>query len=402
MPRRAKGPYLWLRPGRHDGRGQHDAVWIIKDRGVQTGTGCLARDLAGAERALQTYLAQKHGGAAKRLRDPDQIPIADVLNLYLEQKVESLARPDDARAHIARLASYFGEATMLGDINGELCRAFVKARGTATGAAGDLSLLRAAINLHRREGYHDRVISVWLPEKNEPRDRWLTRPEAAKLIRSAWRYREIQKGKPTDRASRKHVARFILIGLYTGTRAGAICAASFKPKAGHGYIDVDRGVFYRRAPGERQTKKRKPPIPLPPGLLAHLRRWKRKGQQHPVEWNGDAVHDCDRAFRSVARDCGLDDVTPHTLRHTSATWQMQAGTDLWQAAGFIGMSPQTLHQTYGHHHPDHLDGARLAFRRMVRTAPARNREQSDPATAPPPKRRNKTRKERRGTARKWP
>lgn len=375
MPRPAKGPYLWLRRARLSNKGRHDAVWVIKDRGVQTSTGCLAKDLAAAERKLRDYIAQKHESAVKRLRDPDQIPIADVLNLYTEHKVESLARPVDARARIKRLAAFFG-GSMLGDINGELCRAFVKSRGTRAGAAGDLSVLRAAINLHRTEGYHDRIVSVWLPEKNAPRDRWLTRTEAARLIRSAWRYREIQKGKPTDRASRKHVAKFILIGLYTGTRAGAICAAAFKPKPGHGYIDVDRGVFYRRAPGERPTKKRKPPIPLPPGLLAHLRRWKRKGQQFPVEWNGAAVHDCDRAFRSTAHACGLDDVTPHTLRHTSATWQMQAGTDLWQAAGFIGMSPETLHQTYGHHHPDHLDGARTAFARMPRTPPPGRREQS--------------------------
>jgi hypothetical protein len=33
---------------------------------------------------------------------------------------------------------------------------------------------------------------------------------------------------------------------------------------------------------------------------------------------------------------------------------MQAGTDLWQAARFLGMTAQQLERTYGHHHPDHL------------------------------------------------
>jgi hypothetical protein len=35
--------------------------------------------------------------------------------------------------------------------------------------------------------------------------------------------------KPTGRRSRQHIARFILLALYTGTRAGAICGAALQP-----------------------------------------------------------------------------------------------------------------------------------------------------------------------------
>lgn len=42
----------------------------------------------------------------------------------------------------------------------------------------------------------------------------------------------------------------------------------------------------------------------------------------------------------------------HTLRHTRATWLMQKAVDPWQASGHLGMSMQTLQDTYGHHHPD--------------------------------------------------
>ena len=48
-----------------------------------------------------------------------------------------------------------------------------------------------------------------------PRERWLTGGEAARMIWAAWRYREKQKGKPTGRRSRQHIARFILLALYT-------------------------------------------------------------------------------------------------------------------------------------------------------------------------------------------
>jgi integrase len=66
--------------------------------------------------------------------------------------------------------------------------------------------------------------------------------------------------------------------------------------------------------------------------------------------------------RVVKADAGLGpDVTPHVLRYTAATWLMQSGTNSWEAAGFLGMSVEMLVERYGHHHPDHLSGARKAF-----------------------------------------
>ena len=40
---------------------------------------------------------------------------------------------------------------------------------------------------------------------------------------------------------------------------------------------------------------------------------------------------------------------------------MQNGADLWDAAGFLGMSMQTLQQVYGHHHPKLHDTALAAI-----------------------------------------
>jgi hypothetical protein len=54
------------------------------------------------------------------------------------------------------------------------------------------------------------------------------------------------------------------------------------------------------------------------------------------------------------------------LRHTAATWLMQRGVPIWEAAGFLGMSPEVLQETYGHHHPDHLQGAAAAIEQKNR------------------------------------
>jgi len=381
MPAEYKGPRLWLRKARRDKRGRttHKAVWLILDGEHQESTGCGRDDRGGAETALETYLAGKRVKATKaRARDPNQIPVADVLALYGADVAPRHARPRETAQRIERLLAFFGDK-MLSAINGDLCREFIKTRSTPTAAREDLVVLRSAINHHREEGHCEKIVSVVLPDKPVGRQRWCTRSEAAKLLWAAWRFRERQKGELTDRRTRQHVARFILVGLYTGTRASAVCAAAFEPTEGRGWIDLDKGIFYRRPAGARESKKRRPPVPLPRRLLAHLRRWHRRGQQFAVEWNGAAVKDCDKAFRNVARAAGLPDVTPHVLRHTAATWQMQLGTDPGQAAEYFGMTLKTLHDNYWHHHPDYLLGPREAFDRAPKDRqrkPATERERS--------------------------
>ena len=366
MPARSKGPRLYLRPARHDKTGHHAAIWIIRDGNHQQSTGCPAYDVSGAERALGLYITNKHvraAGASKR--DPGQIPIADILAIYLRDVVSRHSRPKETKSRIKALDSFFGDR-LLSYVTGETCRAYVAQRSTDAAARRELEDLRAAINHHRREGLCDKIVEVVLPPERPHRQRWLTRSEAARLIWSAWRYREVQKGKQTDRRSRQHVARFILVAIYTGTRASAVCGAALQATVGHGWVDLERGVFYRRPAGQRETKKRQPTIPLPDRLLAHMRRWKRSGQRFAVEWNGETVQNIKKAFTNVAADAGLDDVTPHVLRHTAATWLMQAGTDMWEAAGYLGMTVEILSQRYGHHHPDHLAGAKRAFARHRR------------------------------------
>jgi integrase len=123
-------------------------------------------------------------------------------------------------------------------------------------------------------------------------------------------------------------------------------------------------VFYRRAIGRRQTKKRQPPVKLPPRLLAHMRRWQRLGfsRKSVVEWNGEPVKSVRKAFERARIAAGLGpEVTPHILRHTCTTWLMQRGVDLWAAAGFLGMTVEQLEQGYGHHHPDYQQQAVAAL-----------------------------------------
>jgi integrase len=127
------------------------------------------------------------------------------------------------------------------------------------------------------------------------------------------------------------------------------------PTIGRGYLDLDAGVFYRRAAGARETKKRQ-----------HLRRWHRRrlALRTVIEWNGEPVRRINRAFRSVRQAAGLGpDVVPHTLRHTAITWQAQLGVPMHEICGFFGITPDMFDRVYGHHHPDYQANAVNALSR---------------------------------------
>jgi integrase len=375
MPRPAKGIRLWLEPEDRgsDGKVIRRAAWVIRDRSRKIRTGCAREDREGAERALAEYITARYQVPRERGRHPTQILVLDVLNIYLNDVATGHARPEETRQRIMTLADFW-QPYSLNDVSGQRCRDYVAWRirqpvrsckpeitnrparlVTEAAARRELEDLRSAINHHRKEGLCSEIVSVVLPEKSVARDVWLTRSEAARLIRAAWRSKQIMRDKATQREVGKHIARFILVGLYTGTRHAAICSGAFHPAVGRGHIDLERGVFHRRAQGARETKKRQPPVRLPDRLLAHLRRWQRLGiaTHAVVEWNDKPVRSVRKGFSAAveAADIGKH-VTPHALRHTTATWLMQRGVDPWQAAGFLGMTVQTLEQVYGHHHPD--------------------------------------------------
>jgi len=377
MPRPSKGARLFKRRARYKGRKLiAQAVWIIKDGGKHIATGCIAspsetKPPREAEQALSDYIAKKYQPERRR-RDIEEIDCADVLSVYLADAGDAGNEFDDLNARIGRLNEFWG-GKMLAAVNSHECGEYVRHRGNRGGSRRDLETFRAAVNHHANQGFHRGIVRVSLPPKGEPRDRWLTRDEAAALIWHCWRYRERQtvhsgkgKGRPvfTTKRPLRHIARFILIGIYTGTRASAIATASPYSSQGRSFVDLDRGIFYRKQIGKRATKKRQTPAPVPPRLLAHMRRWVRQKliAECFVEFNGKPVASVKKGFKSAVGLAKLTGkVTPHTLRHTAATWLMQRGVPVWEAAGFLGMSAEVLLTTYGHHHPDFLHGAANAI-----------------------------------------
>jgi integrase len=337
MPRPSKGPHLYLykRKGRAP-------VWVIRDGSREVGTGCAESNRAGAEQALARYLNEKHQPQPAG-RDT---AIADILLMYAHGHAEHGPSSGLFQFHLRALEPFWGDKT-LSDVSAASCRAYAAQRCqkvTAATARRELETLNAAIRwCNRREGTPLALLTF--PERSPPRERWLTRPEGARLLWAAWK------------AGNRHLARFILLGLYTGTRHGAILKLQWHANTVGGWIDLDGDppVLYRRGTAQRETRKRQPPARLHKKLIPHLRRWRLLDSSigHVVHWHGASIAKERRAWDRAVREAGLGrEVTPHTLRHTCATWMMQRGVPIWEAAGYLGMSAKMLEAVYGHHSPD--------------------------------------------------
>lgn len=334
MPRRRSPPRLYL----DKSRGQ----WIIRDGQNRVRLGLPAERRIDAEKRLAEYLAEKH----KPETGPDPL-VVDVLNLYWVDHLRHQSSAENAKYGILKLGEGF-DGLRVSQLKPAVIRAFGEGR-TEAARRQNLECLRAAIRFyHKHHGPLQAVPAIILPTKPAPRTRWLTRKEAARLLHAA---RHVHtRGQPS-------VSRFIILGLYTGSRSNTLRSLRWK------WIDLERGIMHRRDPARPQPRNKKyPPVRLGRRLLSHLRRWRRIDPP-------DAVYVCEgeghRPFKrlgytwtKVREAAGLDDaVNPHTLRHTRVTWLLQAGVGIWETAGFVGMSPQTVQAVYGHHAVDYQQRA---------------------------------------------
>ena len=100
---------------------------------------------------------------------------------------------------------------------------------------------------------------------------------------------------------------------------------------------------------------------MKPAFPISIRSIRRRCRTLPSRRGIADAHLCAKRRRLRHRKGSAGKISPHTLRHTAATWLMQIGVSTWEAAGFLGMSEKTLRDVYGHHHPDYLHRAANAI-----------------------------------------
>jgi integrase len=205
-------------------------------------------------------------------------------------------------------------------------------------ARSELVTLSAALNWCYKNKKLELPVVVTLPPVPEPRERYLKRSELAALL---WATLGVNRDGTRNRFRiNRHLARFILVGSYTGTRHDAILKLQWRANTVGGWFDIDAGILYRRPQDAIETHKRRTPCPIPPRLMPHLRRWCRASTQYVVEYDGKPIaSQLRRAWGGARNLAGLGaDCTPHVLRYSCTTLLLQNGVSTWRIARLLGTS----------------------------------------------------------------
>jgi integrase len=333
-------------------RGRHYYVQWWEEGGARR-ISCRTEIASEARRFLAEFIA------ARETPQPPSAPtIGQVLDGYLLDR-EPNVHSDSIKYDCATLKQYLGDLpTDL--LNVEQVRAYVKARRKkgAGGAAAayrkkqrelsdgtlirELGTLRAAFAWAVRRKWIASAPYVERPEAPPPRDRWLTRDEAHRLL---------------DSAASPHIRLFVALALYTAARAGAILDLEWEQ------VDIVSGII---ALGRGRGRKRRATVPIIAELKLELLRAADAATTHRViEYRGRAIASIKQGFRAAARRANLPGVTPHVLRHTAATWMVQRGVPFEMVAKFLGNSKEMVERVYGHHSPEWLRLAADALSRQV-------------------------------------
>lgn len=228
-------------------------------------------------------------------------------------------------------------------IDEDMCRKYADGRkvGPAT-IRYELSMLSVAL---RHAGKPKRV---WRPAAPERQVRHLTHAQFER-----W-FREVKA---------PHARLYVLLGLYSMARPSAILELTWDR------VDLERGQIDLNPRGRRQTKKRRPVVPLNEEALAELRKAKAGRQsEYVIERGAKRIANIKKAFQAASARSGIH-VTPYTLRHTGAVWAAEAGVSMAELAQFMGHDDDsTTQKHYARFSPGYLKGVASKVQRQLEDA----------------------------------
>ena len=194
------------------------------------------------------------------------------------------------------------------------------------------ALIRAVLRKAEREwGWIDKAPSIRRLKEDNKRIRWITRHEAERLFKELPNHLEA-------------MARF---SLATGLRESNVTGLEWSQ------IDMQRKVTWIH-PDQAKAKKAIG-IPLNTDATQAIRLQIGKHERYVFTYKGNPVLKAGgNAWKKALQRAGIENFRWHDLRHTWASWHVQAGTPLNVLQELGGWSDYTMVLRYAHLAPEHL------------------------------------------------
>ena len=273
----------------------------------------------------------------KQLRKPQGKTVQALWDTYREEK-EGRSVVETMRWTGKALLPHFGHLEP-DQIDLATCRDYTakrRAKGRSDGSIHtELGHLRTVLNWAAKRRHIAHAPYIERPAKPEPKDRYLTREEAAKLL---------------DGAAMHHIRLAIILLLATAARVEAIRELTWDR------VDFDRGLIHLRDPADKAKRKGRATVPMNRSARVALEHARQAAlTDYVIEWAGMPVKSIRRGLETAARNAGLAGVSAHVLRHTSAVWLAEAGRPMAEIAQFLGHSnSRVTERVYARYSPDHL------------------------------------------------
>jgi len=177
----------------------------------------------------------------------------------------------------------------------------------------------------------DRVPRVRMLPEAKRRIRWITQDEAGRLIA----------------ALPEHLAAMVRFSLETGLRRANVTGLEWSQ------VDLARRTAWIHPD---QAKARKAiAVPLSAAAVIVIREQIGKHLTHVFSYRGHSVTQVNtKAWRSVLERVGISEFRWHDLRHTWASWHVQAGTPLHVLQELGGWECVEMVRKYAHLSSEHL------------------------------------------------
>lgn len=217
----------------------------------------------------------------------------------------------------------------------EELRALKAAEASEATADRHMERLRAILRKCRDDWQViDSIPKVPMYHPRVPEPRWITKAQARKLIAKS----------PT-----KELKLAIRLALQTGLRMGSQARLEWSR------VDLRRKRAW--VPGYQMKAGKTLGIPLSSEAVKILKTLRRlnPGARYVHMWNSQPVADFNtKAFKEAVEAAQLAPLRWHDLRHTWASWHVQAGTSLHELMQLGGWASYSMVLRYAHLAPDHL------------------------------------------------
>ena len=154
-----------------------------------------------------------------------------------------------------------------------------------------------------------------------------------------------------EQATQSHApigSLFIVLALTTAGRREAILDLTWDR------VNFERGLI-QLGDGRKRTKGRAT-VPIHESARPYLEAaFKAKRTRHVIEYADRAVRSVRTGFDNACAAAGLDDVSPHVLRHTAAVQMAEGGAPMSEIAAVLGHSDSRItERVYAKYSPGYL------------------------------------------------